>query len=415
MFPDKNVLVSVGSDSIREKFARKSLDCIDNAGRAITGVCLDPNKKSLKYAKLKDREGELFFLTRGTSTASLGASLIVADDLIPSHEAAQSQLLRDKTWDWFSEDLLTRLDPEDGKIVVVLSSRHPDDLGERIKEANDLIDPSQRFAVLKLPAINDKGEALWPERRPLEWLIATRDGLIAKGQSYVWDCLFQQDPTVNQDSLLWPREYLEGIFYDTLPSDISYGLRVIACDPSKGSQSNRRKYSLDYSCALYGIYDDKTGHIWVEDGFLFKLDSAGLAVTFSQFLEQHTDITFGVIEDNMDGAEQIIADVIKECVRLKIPAPIEGWKSKDKKDIRIMTGLGPLLRAKRIHIKKRFAFHNAAPQEGWQQMRNFPSASHDDFPDALDILQKVCALILTRFPRQGKPKIGSTPWQQQLK
>jgi len=55
----------------------------------------------------------------------------VIDDPIRSREDADSERLRDKTWDWYKSDLLTRLRPG-GWVVLIQTRWHEDDLAGRI-------------------------------------------------------------------------------------------------------------------------------------------------------------------------------------------------------------------------------------------------------------------------------------------
>jgi hypothetical protein len=55
----------------------------------------------------------------------------VIDDPVRSREDADSQAVRDRTWDWYKTDLLTRLRPG-GRVVLIQTRWHEDDLAGRI-------------------------------------------------------------------------------------------------------------------------------------------------------------------------------------------------------------------------------------------------------------------------------------------
>lgn len=103
----------------------------------------------------------------GTGIAGLPAGLILLDDPFKSRKEAYSESYRDRVWEWFTEDLYTRLEP-DGAIVVTMTRRHEDDLVGRLLASENGSD----WTVIRLPALaedNDplgrkEGEALWPER-----------------------------------------------------------------------------------------------------------------------------------------------------------------------------------------------------------------------------------------------------------
>jgi predicted phage terminase large subunit-like protein len=103
----------------------------------------------------------------GVGIAGLPAKLILVDDPTKSRDDAYSQAHRDKVWEWFIEDLYTRLEP-DGAMVVTMARRHEDDLVGRILASED----AANWTVVHLPALAEDddplgrrpGEALCPDR-----------------------------------------------------------------------------------------------------------------------------------------------------------------------------------------------------------------------------------------------------------
>ena len=126
------------------------------------------------------------------------ADLVVIDDPIKSHAESESELSRNHLWNWYRSELSTRLKPR-GRIVLVMTRWHEDDLGGRLMEAGD------DWHVLRLPALAEAGdplkrrigEALWPEWEDAETLARKR---MAVG-SRVWQALYQQAPTPAEGSL----------------------------------------------------------------------------------------------------------------------------------------------------------------------------------------------------------------------
>jgi hypothetical protein len=112
--------------------------------------------------------GEYFAAGVGGAIAGRRADLVVIDDPVRSREDADSELIRDKTWDWYKSDLYTRLKPG-GRIVLIQTRWHEDDLAGRLLE--DMAAGGDKWDVISLPALaesNDPlgrrpGEPLWPE------------------------------------------------------------------------------------------------------------------------------------------------------------------------------------------------------------------------------------------------------------
>ncbi len=136
--------------------------------------------------------GEYFSTGVRGAIAGRRADLIIVDDPIKSLADAESSHQRDYIWDWFKTDLTTRLRPG-GKIVLIMTRWHPEDLGGQL-----LARTQAEWRVIRLPALaeaNDPlgrptGAALWPAWEDREALMRKRNLLGERA----WAALFQQDP-----------------------------------------------------------------------------------------------------------------------------------------------------------------------------------------------------------------------------
>lgn len=132
----------------------------------------------------------------GGGVTGMGASLLILDDVVKSAAEANSETIRDMTWDWYKQDIYTRLEPG-GAIVVIMTRWHLDDLAGRILESED----SGSWEVIKFPAIAEEedvlgrkvGDALCPARFPLRELERYRAVL----GSSSFSALYQQNPVVS--------------------------------------------------------------------------------------------------------------------------------------------------------------------------------------------------------------------------
>jgi len=112
-------------------------------------------------------------LGRGGAAAGVGADYILVDDPYRSRKDASSARVQDDTWEWYNDDLRTRLDG-DGGICIMATRWHERDLTGLLlaEEAED--ETGEKWEVLILPAIADgdlhpldprkDGETLWPWR-----------------------------------------------------------------------------------------------------------------------------------------------------------------------------------------------------------------------------------------------------------
>lgn len=74
-----------------------------------------------------------YLATSPTGTATgFGANIIVIDDLIKNASEANNSLNRNKQWSWFTDTMLSRLEGNDWKIIVVMTRWHSKDLAGRL-------------------------------------------------------------------------------------------------------------------------------------------------------------------------------------------------------------------------------------------------------------------------------------------
>ncbi len=185
------------------------------------------------------------------------ADLVLIDDPIKSHAEADSAQARERLWDWYRSELVTRLKPG-GRIVLVMTRWHQDDLGGRLLAAGDA------WKVLKFPALAEAGdalkrapgEALWPKWENAEALARKRETV----GSRVWQALYQQAPT-SPEGLLFPAHRIGVV--EAAPA----GLRPV------------RAWDLAATAAAEGRDPDWTVGVKLArdgDGRIFVLDVARL-------------------------------------------------------------------------------------------------------------------------------------------
>jgi len=92
-----------------------------------------------------------------------GADIGLIDDPVKSRESADSEIIRDKTWDWYVNDFYTRLHP--GAAVIVITTRwHDDDLAGRLLTAQETDPSADRWHVIHHPALDENDNPLWPPK-----------------------------------------------------------------------------------------------------------------------------------------------------------------------------------------------------------------------------------------------------------
>ena len=138
--------------------------------------CLPPNPdtgcSSTHRPLLREDRGRILRKTRGSwaPARSQLKVLLLIDDPLKDAEEARSEGIRRSLQNWYAHVAYTRLQPE-SSVILIMTRWHEDDLaGWLLREHSE-----EGWDVVSLPAIAEKqesfrgvGEALWPERFPIQ-------------------------------------------------------------------------------------------------------------------------------------------------------------------------------------------------------------------------------------------------------
>ena len=190
--------------------ASASVDLARDVGRAVRNivaspgygliypnVSLEPDSKAA-YRWSTAQGGSWYSVGAGGDILGRGGDVITIDDPYGSMAAAQSPVMREGVWRWYTGTIYNRLEPN-GAIVVIASRLHEDDLqGRLIEKMRSGDSDADQWTIVELPAIaegndligREAGEALWPERFPVSSLERIRANTFARD----WNALYQQKP-----------------------------------------------------------------------------------------------------------------------------------------------------------------------------------------------------------------------------
>lgn len=154
--------------------------------------------------------------------------VFIADDLLKGRAEAESPAHRKAALDFLRSTVMTRLHP--GASVILNATRWvpTDPTGVMISE--------NKWPGVNLPAVNERGEALWPDKRPLDFLELQR---VDVGE-YDWWSLYMGEPRPRGGAVF------DGVHaYDKLPEG-AYR-EAVGFDAAYTAKSH-----ADYSVALTG-------------------------------------------------------------------------------------------------------------------------------------------------------------------
>jgi predicted phage terminase large subunit-like protein len=186
--PRSSVISACHTASLAGYFGRRARGHVA-ANEAYLGYGIDPASRAADQWATS-AGGEYYAAgVRGPITGRR-ADLAIIDDPIKGFADADSAVQREHVWDWYRADLSTRLTPR-GRIVLVMTRWHEDDLGGR------LLASGEDWTVIRMPALSPDGRALWPSHQNVAALDKVR---VTLGQR-VWSALFQQSPGPGEGAL----------------------------------------------------------------------------------------------------------------------------------------------------------------------------------------------------------------------
>jgi predicted phage terminase large subunit-like protein len=121
-----------------------------------------------------------------------GLDIGIIDDPIKGRAEAMSKAVRDKIWDWFTDDFFTRFSDSAGLLMIMTRWHLDDPVGRLIERFPDA-------KVFRYSAIAEedektrrKGEALFPEHKSLEFLLERKRAMTQAS----WESEYQQNPII---------------------------------------------------------------------------------------------------------------------------------------------------------------------------------------------------------------------------
>jgi len=216
--PDHAVIAASHTQELAEKWSRRVRNLIEQHSNVLEFSLAQDSHAAGRWETA--RGGEYFAAGVGGSITGRRADLVIIDDPVRSREDADSEVIREKTWEWYKADLYTRLKPG-ARIILIQTRWHEDDLAGRLMA--EAASGGDQWHVLSLPAIAEEndllgrkaGDPLWPEWEDATELERKRRAIGARG----WSALYQQRPAPDDGdyfSAAWLRTYTKIPALDTL-------------------------------------------------------------------------------------------------------------------------------------------------------------------------------------------------------
>ena len=236
--PDIRIAIASYSGSLASKFNRRVQRILDSEeyGSLFPETTIKRGTKPANYVRTADEveiinhDGVLLSVGREGSLTGNRVDCFILDDLYKDAMEANSPIVRENCWEWYTSVVRTRMHNASRELIVFTRWHEEDLIGTIINKEpwrefrsfDDLASLNKNeWLYLNFEAIKTStpseidprqiGEALWEERHSAELLEQKR-----KLDSLRFECMYQGHPS-SREGLLYGDSFIE---YSTLPRDI---------------------------------------------------------------------------------------------------------------------------------------------------------------------------------------------------
>ena len=393
-FPDKDVMLVSYGQSLSETFSKfsRNLVCSPKYKELYSDSELVGGVQSWGF------RGHVGIVTESGLTSSItgkGGHLLICDDYCASRAEAESEVVRNSTWEHFTNDFLTRRAPK--SIVIVLATPwHVDDIIGRIERKIDNTsedyDPNfPKFKVISFPAMNgeveigrrSRGEKihlekvrykyLFPERFNEEWY---KSQLASLGV-YASSGLLQCNPQIRGGNLIDCSKIVMHNDLQDFPQTKYYRVWDLA-----HSERQRMKDDPDWTSGTLLTYvkNGDLWHLWIKDVARIRANALERDNFIRAVAEKDgTNVTIAV-EASIDSRDALLTMQTifnGRCV-------VKSIQTKGDKVAR-MSYVEPIFEAGHVHVLR-----GDWNLDWLNEVKEFPSGKHDDQVDNLTAGYLLC-------------------------
>lgn len=372
LFPDAKILMTGYTSSLAVGYSKESRNLLlsEKYMELFPETRLNPFDSAAAHWKIDRRQGEVFACGLGGSMTGRGYTLGIVDDYCRNRQDAESPTVRERMWNSFANDFLTRRAPKSITIVTA-TPWHVDDIIGRVKSRMKEDRYFPRFEFLAMPAFDDEYPEgiLFPERFTRQWYDEQRATLGEYGTASLLQC----DPVAKGGNILKVENVKRASLkdYPSIPYMWVWDLAHTAAERSKGDP--------DYTSGTLLGFRRKPGaprqwELWIKDVKRFRADAPKRDAQIVAATEADGNYVKVGIENTIDSR-----DAFNHLSYLLFGRRVVvGIKGKGDKVVRA-SALEPIFEAGEVYVPDGATWLNA-----WlDELTSFPNGRHDDMVDNL--------------------------------
>lgn len=296
--------------------------------------------------------GSYYAVGVGGGLTGRGFDVGIIDDPIKDAEEANSETIRDKVWEWYRTVFRTRVQPN-AAIIIVTTRWHEDDLVGRLLKQSKEDHGADQWEILHLKAM-ENGQALWPERYPLEVLNNIRATIGGRA----FESLFQGEPKIAEGNIIkrdWWKYYKEPPHFTR---------RIHSWDTAF-----KAKTENDYSvCTVWG---EAANGYYLLDVWRQKVEYPDMKRASTHLYERDRPDAV-LVEDKASGQsllQELKRDTLMPVLAIKV----------DVDKVARANAIAPLIEAGKVFLPESAEWIHDFIEE----LSAFPGAEHDDQVDSV--------------------------------
>ena len=350
-------------------------------GRAVRNAILAHPELGLRIAAdngaasewtIAGHQGGVLSVGRGAGVTGRPSDLLIVDDPLKDRAEADSEVIRDTCWDWWTDALSARLAPG-APVLVILTRWHEDDLAGRLLTQ----DRGYPWKVLNIPA-QCEDEATDPLGRQVgEFMQSARGRTLeqwenrkATAGARTWAALYQGRPTAAEGGLI-KRDWLARRYSYPLWEDRDGHNWLIGFDDVLISADLTFKGTEHSDYVAIGVWARRGADVYLLDQVRARLDFMSALRAFEQLVRLWPQATLKLVEDKANGP------ALMSMLGRRIPG-IVPYEPRGSKQARA-NAWAPFAEAGNVWLPSL----ELAPwvDEYVEELAAFPNGAHDDQVD----------------------------------